>query len=204
MFAPGLYAIADADHTPDVEAWGNTLLASGAKTLQLRAKSWSKSEITRVARALVTSAHRYGAVFILNDHPDIAATVHAHGVHLGQTDMSTDEARAIVGPDVLIGLSTHTIDQVEKTKGGRTAADYLGFGPIFGTSSKAEAGLPRGASLLAEAVHTADIPVVAIGGIDASRLQEVVAAGPFGWAVISALTGAHDPVTAIREMSPSP
>ena len=116
MFAPGLYAIADADHTPDVEAWGNTLLASGAKTLQLRAKSWSKSEITRVARALVTSAHRYGAVFILNDHPDIAATVHAHGVHLGQTDMSPDEARAIVGPDVLIGLSTHTIDQVEKTR----------------------------------------------------------------------------------------
>ena len=88
--------------------------------------------------------------------------VRAHGVHLGQTDMNPAEARAIVGPDVLIGLSTHTISQVEAAS--TDTVDYLGFGPIFGTSSKAEAGLPRGPALLAQAVQAADVPVVAIGG----------------------------------------
>ena len=204
MFSSGLYAIADADHTPDVVTWGETLLRAGVRTLQLRAKCWRRSQIADAARQLVSVANHHDAVFILNDHPVLAAEVGAHGVHLGQTDMSPSEARAIVGATSIIGLSTHTIDQVRRTRSGATEADYLGFGPVFSTSSKVGAGSPRGPGLLAEAVRVADLPVVAIGGISVRHLPDVIDAGPHGWAVIRALTQGADPVEAIRAMSDTP
>ena len=204
MFSSGLYAIADADHTPDVVNWGETLFRSGVRTLQLRAKTWSRVDIADAARQLVEVANRHDAVFILNDHPAVAAEVGAHGVHLGQTDMCPSEARAIVGPTTLIGLSTHTIEQVRMTRSGATEADYLGFGPVFSTSSKIGAGSPRGPSVLAEAVRVADLPVVAIGGISVRHLPDVVKAAPYGWAVIRALTQGTDPVEAISALSATP
>ena len=204
MFAPGLYAIADADHTPDVVAWGERLLESGVRTLQLRAKNWEPSEITAAAHTLVVSARRHGAMFILNDHPEIAAAVGAHGVHLGQTDMDPKRARGIVGAEMLIGLSTHTIAQVMQTRGGASGADYLGFGPVFTTTSKVEADTARGPDQLREAVSAADLPVVAIGGISPSNIRRVIDAGPHAWATISALSGQDGLHAAIRELTPAP
>ena len=148
-------------------------------------------------------ANHHDAVFILNDHRTRRGGG-AHGVHLGQTDMSPSEARAIVGATSIIGLSTHTLDQVRRTRSGATEADYLGFGPVFSTSSKVGAGSPRGPGLLAEAVRVADLPVVAIGGISVRHLPDVIDAGPHGWAVIRALTQGADPVEAIRAMSDTP
>ena len=204
MFSPGLYAIADADHTPDVVTWGEALLAAGAKTLQLRAKSWSSRAITEAAHVLVERANHYGAVFILNDHPDIAAEVSAHGVHLGQSDMDITMAREIVGSGALIGLSTHSIEQVMRTREGASGADYLGFGPVFETSSKSQAGAARGVELLAEAVAKADLPLVAIGGISQDGLPRVIHSGASAWAAISALSTGDEAVNAIRALSKAP
>lgn len=204
MFPPGLYAIADADVTPEVVSWGKALLSAGVQTLQLRAKRWTDGRIVDAARELVASANHHQAVFILNDYPYIAAEVRAHGVHLGQTDMSPAEARSVLGPDAIIGLSTHTIEQVECATAVVPSVDYLGFGPVFDTASKAAAGTPRGPALLAEAVRATHLPVVAIGGISHALLQRIVDASPYGWAVISALTEAQDPTEAIRELSIAP
>ena len=185
----GLYTIADADFGDPV-ALGLALARAGAATVQLRAKGWSPSAVERAARALLPELTARGCLLVVNDHLDVAAAVGAPAVHLGQEDgpARIDEARAALPPGVLIGRSTRTLEQVAQAQD----ADYIGFGPVFATTTRAGSPAPRGTALLAQAVAASRIPVVAIGGISADNVASVRASGAHAWAVISALLTAPD------------
>ena len=196
-FPPGLYGIADATYGDPV-AIGAALHEAGCPVIQLRAKDWATADLTGAAKALRTVCTR--AKLIINDRVDVAARIGADGVHLGQDDCSALEAREILGDSALIGLSTHTLAQVNDA----AHVDYIGFGPIFGTQTKIQAGTPLGTEQLAMAVQISQVPVVAIGGIDHSNLQRVQGTGVHSWAVIRALLGADSISAAVRQMEPHP
>ena len=139
----------------------------------------------------------HSALLIINDHLHVAVETNADGVHLGQEDSDPAHARARLRPHQLIGLSTHTRDQVLHA---RLHADYIGFGPVFGTTTKDTGFAPRGADALRQAVALSAVPVIAIGGITPDNLGQVRAAGAHGWAVISAIHAADDPAAAARGM----
>jgi len=170
-------------------------LRGGVDVFQLREKRLADDEILEaaaVARELCTAA---GALFVINDRPDLAVAADADGVHVGQDDMSVDAARAEVGPDRLVGLSTHSPAQVDAAH----AADLIGVGPIYPTPTK----LYRpavGLELIAYAREHATQPFFAIGGIDELRAVEVAAAGAGRIAAVRAVAGAADPEAAARTL----
>ena len=183
----GLYGMADAS-AGDPVALGAWLIDRGVCVVQLRAKRAPRREVVEMARALVTHAAGTVTRVLVNDDPVAAARAGAHGVHLGQDDGDVGAARALLGPDAWIGRSTHDLDQVRAASG----VDYLGFGPVFETHTKAGAGDARGTAGLAEAVAATALPVVAIGGITVARLNAVESTGVAAWAVVSGLWGAPD------------
>jgi thiamine-phosphate pyrophosphorylase len=183
----GLYGMADASAGDPLEL-GAWLIDRGVCVVQVRAKRAARRELVEVARALVAHAAGTRTRVLVNDDPVAAARAGAHGVHLGQDDGDVSAARALLGPDAWIGRSTHDLDQVRAASG----VDYLGFGPVFETQTKAAAGDARGTARLAEAVAATPLPVVAIGGITAARLPAVEATGVAAWAVVSGLWGASD------------
>ncbi len=142
-------------------------------------------------------AHQAHALFIVNDHPDIAEAVDADGVHLGQDDLPIDQARKILGSGKIVGISTHSREQAAEAE--RAGADYIGFGPVFSTATK-DAGEAKGISGLKAVKQTVGIPVIAIGGITQANIGEVFQAGADGAAVISAVLSAGDIAQAAREM----
>lgn len=164
-------------------------LDGGAPVLQLRAKDATGATLLEYARVLRKLTAEAGALFIVNDRVDVALAAEADGVHVGQNDLSVADARAAAkacgrGEGFLVGLSTHDLAQVRA--GVEAGADYLGFGPIYPTTSKADALAPKGIGLLREAVGlAADTPLVAIGGITLERAPEVAATGVAMAAVIS-------------------
>ena len=196
----GLYGITDASQTADPIAWGAALVEAGCPTLQLRAKAWSQADILLAAKALRVITRKFGATFIVNDHPEIAAEVEADGVHVGQDDLAIQAARNILGGAAIIGLSTHTIDQARAARG----VDYIGFGPIFSTSTKENAGSPRGVEQLSHAVDAASVPVVAIGGIMPSNVAAVHASGAHAWAMVSGLNRFSSAREAVIAAHPQP
>src|SRR5262252_745054 len=132
-FPDPLYPIADTAPGRDVVAVAAAILAGGARLLQLRAKDASTGELVEVARAVKRHSDAAGALLIINDRADVAKLVDASGVHLGQDDLPPAAARALLGPDKLIGFSTHSLEQVEAAL--RAASiDYLAFGPVFATA----------------------------------------------------------------------
>ena len=185
---PGLYAIADTAFG-DPLAQGFALAEGGARTIQLRAKDWSTAQRARAGRALVEHLADRGVRIVMNDDLEAAVQAGVHGLHLGQDDGSLAQARARLGPSALLGRSTHSIEQVFGTE---PEADYIGFGPVFTTSTKRSAGAARGIELLSRAVRSSCVPVVAIGGIDRTNLRSVQDAGARHWAVISDLLTAPD------------
>ena len=163
--------------------------------MQLRIKDAPAQEVLGAARrfAPICAAHR--ALFILNDRPDLVAPAGADGVHLGQEDAPVDEARALLGADRLIGLSTHTPEQVD----GASGADYIGVGPVHATPTKP--GRPAvGAELVRYAASHAAVPFFAIGGIDPGNVEDVCAAGARRVAVVRSLTEANDPESTARAL----
>lgn len=161
-----------------------TALRAGARWIQLRNKEGSRRHVYEEAIRLRNIAKNFHAVLIVNDHPDIALAVSADGVHLGQDDLPAKEARKIMGDDVLIGISTHTVEQAIGAE--REGADYIGFGPVFHTATK-NAGTPRGIDMLHEIKSRVHIPVVAIGGINPGNVKSVFEAGADAVAVASAI-----------------
>jgi thiamine-phosphate pyrophosphorylase len=135
------------------------------------------------------ACHAGGARLIVNDRPDIAALVSADGVHVGQTDLSVDDVRAIAGAETIIGLSTHTREQIDEALAG--AATYVAVGPVFATGTKATGYDARGLDLLRYAAGRGK-PIVAIGGITLERAPSVVAAGAAAVAVITDLLEGGD------------
>jgi thiamine-phosphate pyrophosphorylase len=197
-FPDPLYPIADADSCADVVALAEAILAGGARLLQLRAKRASTRELIDLGLAVHACATRAGALMILNDRADVARLIGC-GVHLGQDDLPPAAARAILGPEAVIGFSTHTLAQMEAAvRAG--AVDYLAFGPIFATASKANPDPVQGLDGLAAARARCPLPLVAIGGINAATIPAVRAAGADAVAVIGAIAGADEPTRATRRL----
>ena len=168
--------------------------------LQLRAKEASDAEILRVAAELRALCDEHGALLWLNDRPDLALAAGADGVHLGQDDMPVGEARAQVGPELLIGLSTHSPEQFDAALDSGAEPDELSVGPVWETPTKAgrpAAGLDyvRHAS-----ARRTEVPWFAIGGIDPGNVREVLAAGAERIVVVRAIRDAADPRAATEEL----
>lgn len=170
-------------------------LRGGAGCLQLREKELRDAELLRRARQLRALTREHGALLILNDRPDIARLSGADGVHVGPEDLSVGEARRIGGAHLLVGKSTHTLEQVEAALAEEP--DYVAVGPMFPSTTKPQAHAP-GPGLLAEAVRHTELPVVGIGGITAANAGQVFAAGASCVCVCSTVISTEDAAAAAR------
>lgn len=184
----GLYYISDAVADAAVV---RVALTGGASVIQLRVKGGSVREMYDAALKMREIVRDSGALFIVNDSVEVAMAVGADGVHIGQDDMPVRAVRKIVGPDMIIGVSTHSVPEAVKAESEGT--DYVGFGPIFPTSTKLDADTVKGPEALREIKAAVGVPVVAIGGIDAGNINDVVRAGADAAAVISAISDSADP-----------
>ena len=185
MYAGGLCFITGQEtDTLSFEEMTLRALQAGVKWVQYRDKERSRREIYEESIRLMGMAKKFDAALIINDHPDIALAADADGVHLGQDDLPVKEARKIMGKSRIIGVSTHTVEQARDAD--RDGADYIGFGPVFHTTTK-DAGRPKGIEMLREIKRQVRIPVVAIGGITAENIRPVLEAGADAVAVSSAI-----------------
>ena len=194
----GLYIILDPSVCPD-RSLADVLKAAataGVRLFQYRDKSASMKEAYAEALLLRKVALDLGVTFIVNDRCDLALAVDADGVHLGQGDLPLDLARKVMGPDKLIGISTHNPDQVREATAGKP--DYLGFGPIFKPGSKQDHDPVVGLEGLRAMRRLTSLPVFAIGGIQIEQAGEVMRAGANGVAVISAILKAPDISHAVK------
>ncbi len=198
-FPSPLYAIADTLGRAELSFvdLAGKLCAGGAKLLQLRAKDISSREFLVIAREVQTICQRYGCLLIVNDRADIAIAVDADGVHVGQEDLPLAAARHVLGPKKIIGVSTHDPEQAREAE--REGADYIGFGPLFGTVTKATGYSARGLDQLREVRRLVTLPIVAIGGISTERAPSALAAGANAVAMISDLVLADDVAAKVRE-----
>lgn len=195
-----LYAITDrfwlggrhlADQVEDV-------LRNGATFLQLREKEFSHEEIVREAREIQAIARKYHVPFVINDDIHAAREINADGVHIGQSDMEYHQARQILGPDKIIGLSAGNLEEAIAAE--QKGADYIGVGAVFHTDTKDDATAIT-FDELREITRTVSIPVVAIGGITIDNLKQLQDTGIAGVSVISAIFGQPDPGAATRELA---
>lgn len=170
-------------------------LRGGVDIVQLREKRLDDDAIVAAGRVFRRLCDAHGALFIVNDRPDLAAACDADGVHLGQDDLPLAEARRLLGPEALIGLSTHSRDEIEAAAG----ADYIGVGPVWKTPTKG-GHPPVGLGLVGLAARIAPVPFFAIGGISAERAREAAAAGAQRIAVVRAIRDAPDPEAAARAL----
>jgi thiamine-phosphate pyrophosphorylase len=171
-------------------------LDGGVRAVQLREKDLEGGELYRLALELRQLTECYQARLLINDRIDVALAVDADGIHLGQTSFPVEVARQLLGPRKLIGVSTHAQEEIAAAKG----ADFLLFGPVYFTPSKAAYGEPQGIERLRAAVTYSSVPVLAIGGIKLAHLPEVLAAGAHGIGVITALSASPDPAQAARAL----
>lgn len=170
--------------------------AGGATLFQYRDKTSPGRELYHEAEQLQQVARDVAATLIVNDRCDVALAVEADGVHLGQGDLPLSLAKVIMGRNKLIGISTHTSEQVREATGG--GADYVGFGPIFPTASKADHEPVVGVEGLRQARRVTSLPMVAIGGMTVANVEGILQAGADGIAVMSAIWAAPDIATAVH------
>src|SRR5215210_4258555 len=195
LAAARLYFVADARAVGDGVL--ERALRGGADIFQLREKEMGDDELLRVAATGRELCSRAGALFVVNDRPDLALAADADGVHVGQDDAPVAAARAVVGADRLVGLSTHTPEQIDDA--ARSGADLIGVGPVHATPTKL--GRPAaGVELVAHAAAHARVPWFAIGGLDATTLPAVIAAGATRASVVRAIAAAGDPEAATRTL----
>jgi thiamine-phosphate pyrophosphorylase len=185
------------DDRPD--AFLHAALSGGVDIVQLRAKDAGDERIRSAAERFARACAEHGALFILNDRPDLVAAAGADGVHIGQDDTPIERARELIGPARLIGLSTHTPAQVDAARG----VDYIAVGPVHATPTKP--GRPAvGLALVRHAAAHATVPFFAIGGIDTGNVEHVRAAGGARVAVVRALTDADDVERAAQALRGTP
>jgi thiamine-phosphate pyrophosphorylase len=192
-----LYFVADRDgmqHALDAA------LAGGADLFQLRDKDASDDELLAAAETAREKCRAAGALFLINDRPDLAVACDADGVHVGQDDTPVGRAREIIGPDAIVGLSTHSMKQAQA--GCRSGADYIAVGPVHATPTKE--GRPAiGVEPIKYAAAHVNVPWFAIGGIDTKTVGDVVRAGARRIVVVRALTDADDPEAVARALRTS-
>ncbi|KAF0146453.1 MAG: thiamine-phosphate pyrophosphorylase [Nitrospirae bacterium] len=165
-------------------------LKAGVKAIQLREKDLEIRELLAMAYKMREVTKKYKAKFFINDRVDIALAVKADGVHLGQGSMPLSAVRKIAGNKLIIGASTHNIDEAKKAEKG--GADFITLGPVYKTASKLKYGKPIGIDTLKKVKSRVSIPVFAIGGIKTDMVKEVMGAGADGIALISGILGAVD------------
>ncbi len=171
---------------------------AGIRAVQLRERDLSTRPLLALAEELQGHTRASGAALFVNDRGDLAMALGAEGVHLRSVSMPVGAARKLLGPERLIGVSTHSVEEVVKAEG--EGADFAVLGPVYETSSKLAYGSPLGLGPIEQAARRCRIPVFAIGGLTASRAREVRLAGAFGVAVISSILGAASVEIAVREM----
>ncbi len=184
MYLGGICFITDkAACGLSVHEMTEAVLKSGIRWIQYRDKASTRRQIYEQAMVLRELTARYRATLIINDHADIALAVGADGVHLGQEDFPLKEARELMGGRI-VGISTHDLEQAAGAQKG--GADYIGFGPVFPTTTK-DAGAPKGLALLREVCKSMVIPVVAIGGINMDNIEAAFDAGAGAAAIATAI-----------------
>jgi thiamine-phosphate pyrophosphorylase len=195
---PPLYAIIDAALLKTSElSFAEMMAESGVELLQYRNKRATSRELFEASQAISARLSRhakrgaYEPRFIVNDRADIALLANGQGVHVGQQDLSVEEARAILGPDKWVGVSTHSLEQLDAAD--KTSANYIAFGPIFPTSSKENPDPVVGLELLREARKHTHKPLVAIGGITLERAADAFHAGADSLAVARDLIVSENP-----------
>ncbi len=194
-----LYAIADTAQTggrPLADVI-DAMLAGGVSLLQLRVKDGPAGEFLRLALDARARTERAGCLFIVNDRVDIALAAGADGVHLGQDDLPLAAARPLMG-NRLIGISTHSVEQAEEAERG--GADYIGFGPMFPTRTKETGYASRGPAMLRSVSSRVRLPIVAIGGITADNLAQILESGADAAAMIGYLTRGQDIAARVQEI----
>jgi len=197
---PALHAIVDVD-VASRAGWSpldyaRALLSGGARFLQIRAKQAASGDLLQLCEAVVAEGRARDAAVIVNDRADLARLSGADGVHVGQDDLSVEDARRLLGEDAIVGLSTHTAEQV--TGAVSTAATYIAVGPVFGTSTKDTGYDAVGLDLIRRARRATDRPIVAIGGVTLDNAAEAIAAGATMVAVIADLLLGGDPASRVR------
>jgi thiamine-phosphate pyrophosphorylase len=198
-FPSPLYAILDAAQCRERSLDGvlKDLLRGGGRVVQLRLKEASGAEFLELAEKAGRHAASAGCLLFVNDRVDIALAAGADGVHLGQDDLPLTAARRLIG-ERIIGISTHTPSQARDAEEG--GADYIGFGPMFGTNTKETGYSPRGLEMLRAVRREVKLPIVAIGGITEGNATEVLRAGADAVAMISGLMGAQDVAATVRRV----
>ena len=193
-----LYALTDSRLAlgRSVEEQARALLSAGVKIVQYREKHAHAGVMLEECRTLRRLTAEAGACLIIDDHVDIAMLVDADGVHVGQDDLPVPEIRRLLGPDKIIGLSTHSPEQAKAAVAA--GADYIGVGPIFATQTKEDVCAPVGLSYLEWVVANISLPFVAIGGIKEHNIADVTRRGATCCALVSELVGAPDIAAKVR------
>lgn len=193
-----LYAVTDRTwlHGRTLGEVVEQVILGGATMVQLREKDKTPDEILASAREIVPICKKYGVPFIMNDSIELARAAGADGVHLGQSDVPSDNVRELAG-DLILGLSANTIESAKRAQA--LGADYLGVGAVFGTTTKHDAR-HLSPEALCEITSAVNVPVVAIGGINADNILQLTGCGMQGAAVVSALFAQDNPEQAARDM----
>ncbi|WP_337287810.1 thiamine phosphate synthase [Candidatus Methylomirabilis sp.] len=196
----GLYVITDRSRTKGrpLEVVVDAALAGGAKAIQLREKDLSTRDLYKLIERLLPLVRGRGAHLLINDRVDLTLALPIDGVHLARTSLPPAETRALLGPTRLIGVSCHSLEEaIEAERGG---ADFIVFGPLFPTPSKAAYGSPVGLTQIKEMRRQIRLPILGIGGVTTPNAASVMASGTDGVAVISAVMMADDPADAVSAL----
>ncbi|WP_419930381.1 thiamine phosphate synthase [Candidatus Poriferisocius sp.] len=192
MHVPRLHVIADCASLAD------KALRGGAPAVQVRIKGSNDAEMLAECEQIVAAAHKAQAVVIVNDRADIALAVGADGVHGGADDLPVSVLRRVLGPDALVGGTARDPDTALRHQDN--GASYVGVGPVYATTTKDGLPEPLGPAGVEKVAATVDIPVIAIAGITAAQIPELLNAGAHGVAVIGAVAHAADPISATAEL----
>jgi len=196
---PRLYLITDRHQTADDGDYLNRIesaLAAGVRMLQMREKDLTANDLFILGQKLRQLTRRYDALLLINDRVDLALALDADGVHLPETSLPPAAARQLLGPQKIIGVSTHRESRIRQA--AADGADFATFSPIYSTPSKISYGLPQGLASLGKACRATSLPIYALGGITADQVSECRQAGVFGVAVISGILAADDATTATK------
>ena len=198
LVVPRLYVILDAGliHRPILE-FAQQLIGVGVRILQYRDKAGTSAAMLQTSKALARTSNEAGVTFLVNDRSEVAFLAGATGVHVGQDDLSVEQARSIVGPNRWVGVSTHNREQFARA--AASSADYIAIGPVFATKSKANPDPVVGIELTRKLRSMTAKPIVAIGGIHLDRAEEVLRAGANSVAVIGDILLAPDPIERARQ-----
>ena len=193
-----LYGILDLGYVAEAQALATAghLLEGGVQVLQLRAKGREPHDIIPLARELALACRKHGVPFIINDFPELVPETGADGAHVGQDDMSVDEARRMAGAGAIIGKSTHSLTQAIAAQS--ESPDYIGFGPLFATPTKPDYR-PVGLDDVVEVHRQVSLPIFCIGGIKRENLSKVLRAGAQRVVIVSGILHAADPAAYSRE-----